>query len=158
MKAKAKKFVPYLISILIALAVGGLSALISRESMQDYAQLIQPPLAPPAELFPIVWTILYILMGISAALVWKSSCEEKSDGLVIYAVQLAVNFLWTIFYFNFGARLLAFFWLLFLLLLVLLMTSKFSSCSKLAAKLQIPYILWLIFAAYLNLATYLLNR
>ena len=158
MKEKLKKYAPYLISILIALSVGGLSAILTRSKMEDYNQLIQPPLSPPSWLFPVVWSILFILMGISAALVWKSSCEERSEGLVIYAVQLAVNFLWTIFYFNFGARLLAFFWLLFLLLLVLLMTSKFSACHKTAGRLQIPYILWLIFAAYLNLATYLLNR
>lgn len=158
MKAKLKKYAPYLISILIALAVGGLSALLTQDKMEEYSQLNQPPLSPPDAVFPIVWTILYVLMGISAALVWKSDCEGRSDGLLLYGVQLAINFMWTIFYFNFGARLLAFFWLLFLLLLVLLMTSKFSSCSKTAARLQIPYILWLIFAAYLNLATYLLNR
>ncbi len=83
---------------------------------------------------------------------------DKNDALFVYGAQLAANFLWTIFYFNFEARLLAFFWLLFLLALVLLMYKRFKAIKETAAKLQIPYILWLIFAAYLNLATYLLNK
>ena len=91
-------------------------------------------------------------------MVWKSDAPERSDALTVYGTQLAVNFLWSIFYFNFNARLLAFFWLIFLLLLVILMTAKFAKISATAAKLQIPYILWLLFAGYLNLATYLLNR
>lgn len=158
MKQKWKKYIPYAVSILIPLAVGALSAYITRGKMEEYSQLVQPPLAPPSWVFPAVWVILYILMGISAAMVWKSGSAERSDALFIYAVQLAVNFMWTIFYFNFNARLLAFFWLLFLLILVALMAARFAKISKNSAKLQIPYILWLIFAAYLNLATYILNK
>ena len=153
-----EKHLPYILSIAAALAVGGLSALASSGKMQEYESLVRPPLAPPGWLFPIVWTLLFVLMGISAALVWQSRSSERSDALFVYGAQLVVNFLWSIFFFSFGARLLAFFWLVFLLLLVLLMTSRFSRISKLSAKLQIPYILWLLFAGYLNLATYLLNK
>lgn len=158
MKRIAKKYGAYALSVIIALAVGGLSALCSQGKMEEYNRLIQPPLAPPDWVFPAVWTILFILMGISAAMIWKSSSEQRNDALFIYGAQLVVNFLWTIFYFNFGERLLAFFWLLFLLALVLLMYGKFKKILPAAAKLQIPYIIWLIFAAYLNLATYLLNK
>ena len=125
--------------------------------MTDIAP-VQPPLSPPAWLFPIVWTILFALMGISAARVYMSCCPGRSDALFVYTVQLIVNFLWTVFYFSFHAFLLSFLWLLFLLLLVLLMDVRFERCSSGAGKLQIPYTLWLCFAAYLNLATWLLNR
>ena len=158
MKNMWKKISPYAISIAIALAAGGLSAGITSGKMEEYARLVQPPLAPPGWVFPIVWSVLFILMGVSAALVWKSDSPERSDALFIYGTQLVVNFLWTIFYFSFNARLLAFFWLIFLLLLVLLMTVRFSRISPRAARLQIPYIVWLVFAGYLNLATYILNR
>lgn len=158
MKNTWKKISPYAISIVIALAVGGLSAALTGGKMEEYARLVQPPLAPPGWLFPVVWTVLFILMGVSAAMIWKSDSPGRSDALFIYGTQLVVNFLWTIFYFNFNARLLAFCWLIFLLLLVLLMTARFSKISPSAAKLQIPYIVWLVFAGYLNLATYILNK
>ena len=158
MKEKIKKYSAYIVSIAIALAVGLISALLTGGKMEEYNNLVQPPLSPPSWLFPVVWTILFILMGISAAMIWKSGEKGRSDALFIYGTQLVVNFLWTIFYFGFGARLLAFFWLLFLLALVLIMVSKFKAISPTAARLQIPYIIWLIFAAYLNLGTYLLNR
>ena len=157
MKPKTKKILTYVISIAAALAVGGISALVNAGKMND-PTLIQPPLSPPAWLFPIVWSILFTLMGISAARVWMSTCSERSDALFIYAVQLVVNFLWTVFYFTFQALLLSFLWLVFLLLLVVLMIVRFERCSPGAGKLQIPYALWLAFAGYLNLATWLLNR
>ena len=157
MKPKTKKILTYVISIAAALAVGGISALVNAGKMND-PSLIQPPLSPPAWLFPIVWSILFTLMGISAARVWMSTSSERSDALFIYAVQLIVNFLWTVFYFTFQALLLSFLWLVFLLLLVLLMIVRFEHCSPGAGKLQIPYALWLAFAGYLNLATWLLNR
>lgn len=158
MKNFFKKYGVYIVSILTALAVGGLSALTSSGKMEEYKQLIQPFLAPPSWVFPVVWNILYVLMGISAAMIWKSNSTEKTDALFIYGAQLVANYLWTVFYFNFEARLLSFFWLLFLLALVLLMYKRFKAILPKAAKLQIPYILWLIFAAYLNLATYILNK
>ena len=120
--------------------------------------LARPPLSPPPWVFPVVWSILYSLMGISAASVYESCCSGKSDALFIYAVQLAVNFLWTVFYFSFQAVSISFFWLIFLLLLVILMTIRFERCSPGSGKLQIPYILWLAFAAYLNLIIWILNK
>ena len=158
MKDTGKKISPYAVSIAIALAVGGLSAALTGDKMEEYTKLVQPPLAPPGWLFPVVWTALFILMGISAAIIWKSDSSERSDALFIYGTQLVVNFLWTIFYFSFNARLLAFCWLIFLFLLVLLMAVRFFRLSPAAAKLQIPYIVWLVFAGYLNLATYILNK
>ena len=157
MNSRKKRTAAYVISIGIALAVGGLSALINAGKMSN-PDLIQPPLSPPAWLFPIVWTILFTLMGISAARVWLSECSGKSDALFLYGTQLVVNFLWTIFYFSFGALLLSFFWLLFLIALVVLMAVRFERCVSAAGKLQIPYLLWLCFAAYLNFATWYLNH
>ena len=155
MRMRSKKV--YIISVLIALAVGGISALINAGKMSD-PSVLQPPLSPPAWLFPIVWTLLFTLMGISAAHVFESDCAGKSDALFIYGTQLIFNFLWTVFYFSFGAFAVSFFWLLFLIILVLLMIVRFERCSKGAGKLQIPYLIWLCFAAYLNCAVWMLNR
>ena len=152
-----KKRTAYIISIAIALAIGGLSAIVNAGKMEK-PELLQPPLSPPVWLFPVVWTILFTLMGISAARVYLSDCSEKNDALFIYGTQLVVNFLWTVFYFSFTALALSFFWLLFLIVLVLLMMVRFERCADGAGKLQIPYLIWLCFAAYLNLATWLLNR
>ena len=148
----------YAVSIVLALAVGGISALVNAGRMDLSGQLIQPMLSPPAWLFPVVWTLLFTLMGISAARVWLSNCSERSDALFLYGVQLTVNFLWTVFFFRFRALLLSFFWLLFLILLVVKMLRSFERCTPGAGKLQIPYLVWLCFAAYLNLALWLLNR
>ena len=156
-ESKKKQILNFAVSIAIALAVGGLSAVINAGKMTK-PELLQPPLSPPAWLFPIVWTVLFSLMGISAAWVWRSDCKGKSDALFIYGTQLVVNFLWTVFYFSFTALALSFFWLLFLIALVLLMIVRFERCAAGAGKLQIPYLIWLCFAAYLNLATWLLNR
>ena len=139
------------ISILIPLIVGGIVAFITMPFM-DYKSLEQPPLSPPSFLFPIVWTILYVLMGISAYLVSK-----KNDIPVIYYIQLGVNALWSIIFFIFKWRLFAFIWIILLIILVILMIIHFYKIDKAAAYLQIPYLLWILFASYLNLGIYLLN-
>ena len=118
----------------------------------------KPPLSPPGVVFPIVWSILYILMGISSAIIWCSESQEKPQALKLYAAQLAVNFFWSIFFFAFGWRLFAFFWLLLLLVLTAKMVKSFYQIDKKAAYLQIPYLLWLLFAAYLNFGVWMLNR
>ena len=105
-----------------------------------------------------VITVLYVLMGLSSARVYRSGSAERTDALFIYAVQLAVNLLWSVFFFRYRALLLSLFWLVFLLLLVLLTAVRFERCSPGAGKLQIPYIIWLCFAGCLNLALWLLNR
>lgn len=153
---KSKKF--YVISALIPLAVGGLSALLGMNGMADYKLLQKPPLAPPGFLFPIVWTLLFILMGISSAKIACSDSPDKNSALKTYAAQLAVNFFWTIFFFRFQWRLFAFFWILLLIVLVVSMIRQFGAIRVSAAKLQIPYLIWLIFAAYLNLGVWFLNR
>ena len=154
MRSKIKT---YAISIAVALAVGGLSALLTGDSMEKYKALNQPPLAPPGWVFPIVWTILFVLMGVGAAMVFLSDSSSKKKPIAIYGLQLTVNFFWTILFFLLEARLFAFFWLLLLLGLAVWMAVSFARVNKAAGLLQIPYILWLLFAGYLNLAVYLLN-
>ncbi len=149
-----------IICIAIPLIVGAVSAFLTSGSMQAFARLNKPAFAPPGWLFPVVWTILYTLMGISSYLVLTSGAEKEEiqNALKIYTYQLIVNFLWSTFFFNFEWYLFAFIWLVLLWILVLLMILRFKDISKLAAYLNIPYILWLTFAGYLNFAIWLLNR
>lgn len=144
----------YTIFIVCTLFVGALSGFISMGGMGDYTTLDKPALSPPAWLFPVVWTILYIFMGIGATRVYIKT--EKVSW--IYVVQLIFNFCWSIIFFNFEAYLFAFVWLLILLVLVIFMVISFYRVDKFAGLLQISYILWLIFAGYLNFMVYLLNR
>ena len=145
-------------SIALPLLVGILAGLLTRNSMETFSVLNKPPLAPPAFLFPIVWTILYILMGVSFYLIQNNSNKKncpKADTLYYY--QLIVNFLWPIFFFRLEWYLFSFLWLLLLCILVFLMIQCFSKISKLASWLNIPYLLWLTFAGYLNFAIWWLN-
>lgn len=150
----------YVWAILLTEAVGALSGWLSKSGMRLYSDTVsQPPLSPPSWLFPIVWGILYALMGISAARIYLSPpSPERSRGLNLYVLQLIVNFFWSLIFFNAQAFLFAFFWLMFLWLLVLGMIFLFYRTDPLAGKLQIPYLLWLSFAAYLNLGVWYLNR
>ena len=155
-----KKIKPYVISILIALGVGGLSSFLTRSNMSIYEDIIKPPLAPPMLLFPIVWGILFVLMGISSAIVYTRKDdlnEETSSALKTYALNLIVNFFWTIIFFNMQAFLFAFIWLLILWIIILIMILKFKKISPIAAYLQIPYLVWVTFAGYLTLAIFILN-
>lgn len=156
-----KKLKPFIVSVVIALAVGGISAAVTSGSMDIYSEINRPPLSPPSILFPIVWTVLFTLMGISAALVYRFK-DKKHDGvrtaLIVYGVNLAVNFIWSLIFFNMQAYLFAFIWILLLLAVIVAMIILFKRISPLAAYLQIPYLLWVAFAAYLNFAIYLLNR
>ncbi len=147
--SKAK---PYIISVLIALAVGGLSALLTMGNMDIYDQIIKPSFAPPGIVFPIVWAILYVLMGISSARIYI-----KGGNLFYYTIQLILNFFWSIIFFNLNAFLLAFVWLVILWIFILLMIVSFFRTDKLAAYLQIPYLLWVTFAGWLTLMVYMLN-
>ncbi len=147
-----------IVSILISVGVGALAGLLTRGGMESYSDLTQPPLSPPGWIFPIVWTILYILMGISAYLIYRSNSPYKKIALRVYAAQLTVNFFWSIIFFNMEMYLFAFLWLLLLLVLIVLMIRIFAKIDKTAAYLQIPYLIWVIFAGYLNLGIYLLNR
>lgn len=154
-----KKWKPYLISALIALAVGGLSALLSKAGMEIYnEEAVKPVLSPPMWLFPVVWSILYALMGTSAARVWMQELgQARSRGLNLYVAQLIVNFFWSLLFFNAQAYGFAALWLLLLWLLVIAMILSFRKTDILAAKLQIPYLLWLTFALYLNISVWQMN-
>ena len=143
--------------ILLPLAVGGAASLLSNNGMEMFAQMNQPPLSPPAWLFPVVWTILYTLMGISSYLILTSEEESIKKAGLLYGYQLVVNFLWPTFFFNFQWYLFSFLWLLLLIVLVIAMIREFYKISKPAAYLNIPYLLWLIFAGYLNFAIWRLN-
>ena len=156
---KGKKWLLF-ICIAIPLAIGGISAILTSGSMNIFGELNKPPLAPPGWLFPIVWTVLYTLMGISSYLVITSmaSKEEKEDAIKIYAYQLMVNFLWPTFFFNLKLYLFSFIWLLLLIVLVVIMILKFREINKNAALINIPYLIWLCFAAYLNFAIWFINR
>ena len=147
-----QKAKPYIVSILIALAVGGLSALLTMGNMDIYDQIIKPSFAPPGIVFPIVWAILYVLMGISSARIYI-----KGGNLFYYTIQLILNFFWSIIFFNLNAFLLAFVWLVILWIFILLMIVSFFRTDKLAAYLQIPYLLWVTFAGWLTLMVYMLN-
>lgn len=153
MKIQWKKLI---LCIAIPLAVGGLSAILTRGSMETFQSLKQPPLSPPGWLFPVVWTILYILMGIASYLVLVSG-KPNQTALTIYAIQLAFNFLWPVIFFNLGAYLFAFIWLVILCGLTLTAMLLFFRIYKPAGYLLLPYLLWIVFAGYLNLGIYLLN-
>ena len=157
---KTKTWKPYALGILLTESIGALSGWLSKDGIKIFsASISQPPLSPPAFLFPIVWGILYALMGIGAARIYLSpQSTERSMALNVYITQLIVNFFWSLIFFNAQAYLFAFFWLLILLFLVLWMILLFHKVNPLAAKLQIPYLLWLSFAAYLNLGVWYLNR
>ena len=146
-------------SIAIPLLVGIVAGLLSRTGMEVFEMVNKPPLSPPAFLFPIVWTILYILMGISAYLIIKSDAnlEEKTKALKIYIYQLIVNFLWPIFFFNLKWYFFSFLWILLLWVLIIVMIREFSRISKTAGYLLVPYLLWVTFATYLTFAIWVLN-
>lgn len=145
----------YAKSILTPIILGTIVGIITSGFM-DYTSLRKPVLSPPGIIFPIVWTILYTLMGVSYGIL-KDNQQVDSDIRCIYYSQLFVNLAWSFIFFVFKCRLLAFLWILLLIVLVVIMTLKFYSKNKIAGLLQIPYIVWILFASYLNLSIYLLN-
>ncbi len=149
------KFKIYLKSIFLPVIVGGIVGLII-SSFIDYNILNKPPLSPPSIIFPIMWTILYILMGISYGILKEKTLLDKKVSNIYY-IQLFVNALWSIFFFVFKWRLFSFIWLILLVLLVVAMIILFYKKNKLSGILQIPYLVWILFASYLNLFVYLLN-
>ena len=145
-----------IIAILIPLAVGSFSALISG-NMSLYSTINKPAFSPPSIVFPIVWTILYVLMGISSYIIYSSDSADKTKALKIYALQLFFNFCWSILFFRYNLYLLSFLWLVILIVLICIMIKDFYKINPAAAYLQIPYLLWCIFAAYLNFSIYTMN-
>ena len=158
MKEKVKS---YVYSLIIALGVGGLSALFTSGNMDIYKEIVKPPLSPPSIVFPIVWTILFTLMGISAAMIYNNTIAsklERDSALLTYGVSLVFNFFWSIIFFNLQMYLFAFIWLLALLYFIIKTIIKYYKIDKTAAYLQIPYLVWVTFAGYLNFAIWYLNR
>ena len=153
------KIKTYLFWILLAEAAGGLAGWLTREDVRIYTDSIaQPPLSPPPLVFPVVWTILYALMGISAARVaLTADTLERRHGLWIFGLQLAMNFFWSILFFRFQMFGLALIWLAALWGVILWMITVFARVEPLAARLQIPYLVWVAFAGYLNLGVWILN-
>ncbi len=155
-----QKIKPYIIPTLIPIAVGALAALITRGSMDIYSEINTPPLSPPAWLFPVVWTVLYTLMGICSGIVYRNrnvNPEAAKSGLTYYAVSLVLNFAWTVIFFNFRYFLLSLAVLLALLYTIIRTVLSYRPVSKAAAYLQIPYALWVGFATYLNAGIWYLN-
>ena len=147
-----------IISFLIPLVGGFLSGLISLGGMKEFNMFTKPFLAPPGFVFPIVWTILYVLMGISSYLIYSENDYHSNCCLKIYIINLFINFLWSPIFFGLNLRLFAFIWIILLDLVVVYMILCFYKVNKKAAYLQIPYLIWCLFATYLNLAFYILNR
>lgn len=147
------------VCIAIPLLVGGVASLLTGGGMEVFASVEKPPLSPPGWLFPVVWTILYTVMGISSYLILTSEADEsaKEGAIRVYGLQLLVNFLWPTFFFNFRWYGFSFFWLLLLWFLVVVMILRFREINKLAAYMNFPYLLWLTFAAYLNWGIWRLN-
>lgn len=145
------------ICILIPVLVGSLAALLTRNSMDFYSTIRTPSFAPPGFIFPIVWTILFVLMGISCYLIYDSGSEQTKDALTWYIIQLGLNFAWSIIFFNFRLFLFAFIWIIVLWIAIFIMIRKFAKINKVAAYLQIPYLLWVTFATVLTLFIYILN-
>ena len=156
---KPLKWQKMLICILIPLAVGALAGWLSREGMSLYQTMYKPLLSPPGWVFPAAWSLLYILMGIASCLVYcsEASRPRKKRALILYGLQLAVNFVWPLLFFRFGLLWLSFFWLLLLIGLVWACMTLFRYILPKAGKLMLPYLLWLFYAAYLNLGAALLN-
>ena len=148
---------PLLLFLFLTLGIGSLSGFLTSASMQEYSVMKRPPLAPPGWIFPVVWTILYILMAVAAWLVYEADVPESVPALKLYVAQLLVNGAWPILFFNLHAYYAAFFWIVLLFILAALTAKKFSQINPLAGKLFVPYLLWLVFAGYLNAAIAVLN-
>lgn len=149
----------YELFVAFTVLVGIVAGLFTSMGMETYNQAIKPTLTPPAIVFSIVWTVLYVLMGISAARIWLSPpTKERNHGLIIFGAQLFFNFFWSLIFFNLEAYGFAFFWILILWALIIGMIYIFNKTDRLAAFLQIPYLIWVTFATYLNLMVWLLNR
>lgn len=146
-----------ILCIIIPLAVGFLTSLLTRSNMHIYESLNKPPLAPPGTIFPIAWSILYVLMGIGSYLVLVQNDTMKKGALVVYGLQLAVNFSWPLIFFNTELYFLALLVLIILWLLVFVMIVAFLQVDVKAAWLQYPYLVWITYAAYLNLGIVILN-
>lgn len=152
------------ISVLVPLVIGVISALLSAEGMMMYASMKKPPGSPPGWVFSVAWSILYIMMGAAYYFAMEgakkngSSSEMRWIASTLYIVQLIWNFMWSLLFFRWELRLLAFVWLLMLVVVVFLCVRVFMQMDRLGGWMMVPYAAWLLFAGYLNMGTYLMNR
>ena len=154
---KKFSFTELIISIVFAELVGAVSALLAGDFRGLYTELIQPPLSPPAWVFPVVWAVLYALMGITSYMIYRSDSYRSKSALIVYFIQLAVNFSWSIIFFRFQLFTIAAVVAVILTVLVGIMICMFLSIRKKAGYFNIPYLLWMIFASYLAIGTALFN-
>lgn len=155
---KAKTISVGIVCILIPLAVGMISAILSGDQMKSFGELNQPPLSPPAWLFPVAWTILYILMGIALLLILRANHRLKAGAIGLFASQLILNFLWSPVFFMRRDYVTAMIILVLMLALTIILTVMARQINRAAAILLVPYIAWMAFAAYLNAGVGLLNN
>lgn len=160
-----KEVINFLICTLVPLVIGytssALSQIISKTNIQTYySELIKPGFAPPSFIFPIVWTIIYILMGISAYRILKKGYESPKvkDAMFYYVVQLVLNFIWSILFFGFDLRLTALITIVIIIVVVVIMIIKFYKIDKASAYINIAYLLWLFYALYLNYYIWIINK
>ena len=152
-----KGVLPLIMCLLIPVVVGGVSSLLTSDAMSYFASVNKPPLAPPGWLFPIVWTILYLLMGFASYMLYISDSDMGTNGLIIYGIQLIFNFCWSILFFRFEWYWIAAIWLLIMWALIICLIGISKKVSTVATLCLIPYLLWTTFAAYLNIGIAWLN-
>ena len=157
LKKETKKLIT---CIAVPLATGAVSGFFTRNGMKVFARLDKPPLSPPGWLFPVVWSILYVMMGIASYLIYQMDAkdEDVKKSMKLYLIQLGVNFFWPILFFRFEWYLAAFLWLVLLWILIFRTMHQYKKLSKTACYLMLPYLLWVTFAGYLNLGIYFLNK
>lgn len=152
-----QKYKPIVWQVVIALLAGGLASLLGGETATLYEELVSPPLAPPGWVFPVVWTGLYILMGIAAGIVTKSGGVDSGKAMALYYVQLGLNVLWPLIFFRLEWISVAAVWLLLLTVTLFATWWRFRAINNVAGWLLVPYLLWCLFALYLNIGYAVLN-
>lgn len=152
-----RNVITLIVCIAIPLIIGAVSAFLTRNAMSSFESMNKPPLAPPGWLFPIAWTILYILMGIASFLMLRHNYEEHLFTLFIYCLQLLINFTWSIIFFTYEAYVFAAVWLALLVIMIIFLIIKTSKFSIPAMIMLIPYLAWCLFAMYLNVGIAVLN-
>ena len=154
-----------IVAIAIPLAIGMVSSFITKDAMMSFNAMKKPQLSPPGILFPIVWSILYVLMGLSSYIIYSFNPDNniflkkaRKEWIVLYSIQLVFNFIWSIIFFKFSLYFMAFIWLLILWVLVMILIINSMKLNRLAGYLLVPYLIWITFAGYLNIGVAILNK
>lgn len=148
------------IAILLPLAVGSVASCFVKDAIFIYESLEKPSLSPPGWIFPVVWFVLYVLMGIASYWIYRMDENDKDvkHAMLLYVVQLGVNFFWPLLFFKYSLQLFALFWIILLFVLVAMLIKAYGKLDKRAAFFMLPYALWLLYGIYLNLGVYILNK